>query len=234
LKMSSGDVFRFKHHSFLYALESEMLYQLLDAIYRKCSVVLTMQKQGQMINLIPYKILISTRYGREYLLAWNLEREEAAVVRLDRIHKVKITKKVIDWERYQNQISNCFSYMWGVSPGSDAKLREKNINEKSTKDRLEHVELVICADKSEGFVVDRLRKEKRSGTIVQEGNNTWRFSAEVWDAQEMLPWIRSFTGRIISFTCSNPLVEERFRQDLAAMHAMYGIIVHEQKEATED
>lgn len=229
MNIHSGDVFRFKHHSFLFALESEVLYELLDAIYRRRSTVLTMQKQGQKLNVIPARILISTRYGRAYLLAWNPDREEPAVFRLDRIHKVKQSKQIDDLNQYLNQINHCFSHIWGVSAG-----RNESFQEADTKGKPDHVELLIYADETEGFVVDRLRKEKRCGTVSQEENHTWRFSADVLDALEMLPWIRTFIGRIISFTCTNPFVEERFRQDLSAMCEMYSISCDQREENKED
>lgn len=43
------------------------------------------------------------------------------------------------------------------------------------------------------------------------------------DAGEMLPWLRTFIGRIESFSCSNKAVEEKFWQDLAEVYAMYGV-----------
>ena len=42
------------------------------------------------------------------------------------------------------------------------------------------------------------------------------------DALELLPWIRTFTGRVASLQCTNPEVARRFYGDLAAMQAMYG------------
>ena len=40
---------------------------------------------------------------------------------------------------------------------------------------------------------------------------------------EMLPWIRTFTGRIVSLSCSNPEVTEWFYGDLDEMMQMYGV-----------
>ena len=39
---------------------------------------------------------------------------------------------------------------------------------------------------------------------------------------ELLPWIRTFIGRIVSLKSANPEVEKRFYGDLSAMRAMYG------------
>ena len=39
----------------------------------------------------------------------------------------------------------------------------------------------------------------------------------------MLPWIRTFTGRILSLECSAKLVEQRFYRDLQTLYRMYSI-----------
>ena len=52
--------------------------------------------------------------------------------------------------------------------------------------------------------------------------HTCVFSADVYDAAEMLPWIRTFIGRIEKLECSNSHVIETFYADLEAMRAVYG------------
>ena len=44
----------------------------------------------------------------------------------------------------------------------------------------------------EEHVVRRLNREKRCGTVVKIDDTHWRFSADVYDAREMLPWLRTF------------------------------------------
>ena len=51
---------------------------------------------------------------------------------------------------------------------------------------------------------------------------TCRFTADVYDASEMLPWLRTFTGRILELKCSNPAVTDQFQQDLKRMAELYG------------
>ena len=51
----------------------------------------------------------------------------------------------------------------------------------------------------------------------------YRFIADVHDAGEMLPWLRTFIVRIEGFSCSNKAVAEKFWQDLAEVYAMYGV-----------
>ena len=38
----------------------------------------------------------------------------------------------------------------------------------------------------------------------------------------MLPWIKSFTGRILDLQCTNQAVLDKVTADLEAMYQMYG------------
>ncbi len=53
------------------------------------------------------------------------------------------------------------------------------------------------------------------------GENTWQYQRESFDCNEMLPWVRTFTGRILSLECTAKSVEQRFYQDLEDMYQMY-------------
>ena len=74
----------------------------------------------------------------------------------------------------------------------------------------------------EDYILRRLERERRCGTVERTGETTWRFQAEVYDPSELLPWLRTFTGRIVSLTCSDQTVVDTFRADLAQMREMYG------------
>ena len=100
------------------------------------------------------------------------------------------------------------SHLWGVSASHTGSL--------------DHVEMVLRVEDWEGFLLQRLQREKRCGQVEMLDKNTCRFTADVYDALEMLPWIRTFLGRIHTLRCSNPVVEARFREDLQAMAQMYG------------
>ena len=71
-------------------------------------------------------------------------------------------------------------------------------------------------------VRDLLGKGYELGAVEQTDDTHWRFSADVYDALEMLPWIRTFTGRITDLTCTDKRVTERFWKDLDEMLRMYG------------
>ena len=70
--------------------------------------------------------------------------------------------------------------------------------------------------------IDRLEREKRHGTVELLDSQTCRFSADVYDASEILPWLRTFIGRIVDLKCSSQYVLDMFQEDLARMDALYG------------
>ncbi len=205
---NTSEFFRFKHHHLMKALDSEILYTLLDAITRHAELKLTMLKAKKSIPVIPFRIYISTQYGRQHLLAWNVNVKQFRFYRLDRILYVSIGSEKQNWNVLYDQMQDMASHLWGVSLGEGKR---------------EHVEFTLRIEPYAGYVVQRLEGEKRCGTVEQIDEDTWKFSADVCDAFEMLPWVRTFTGRIISFSCSNPEVETRLWNDMEEMYALYGV-----------
>ena len=52
---------------------------------------------------------------------------------------------------------------------------------------------------------------------------TSRFSADVYDASELIPWIRTFICRITDIRFSNQALAAQFRSDIDEMYALYGL-----------
>lgn len=194
--------FRFKHHYILNALDSEILYTLFLAMGENRLV--TIRQDARSYQLLPLKIYISTQTGRRYVLGQTGRRFR--FFRLDLIDSVKPgdpadARPADSLQAFQQKV-------WGVATKAGTKT--------------EHLEMVIHAEPEEAYVVQRLHREKCCGTVTGLGGGNWRFEADVFDAREMLPWLRTFTGRIVSLQCTDPEVTDRFYTDLAAMQAMYG------------
>lgn len=101
--------------------------------------------------------------------------------------------------------------MWGVSTQGRSGRRT------------EHVEFTVRYGDNEEYIHHRLEREKRCGTVEKIDGNTSRFSAEVYDASEMIPWIRTFICRIADISFSDPGTEAQFRRDLKEMYRLYGL-----------
>ena len=74
---------------------------------------------------------------------------------------------------------------------------------------MDHIEMTIRVDEGEGHIPQRLEREKRNGRVQQIDENTYLFSADVYDAVEMLPWLRTFIGRIITVSYTHLDVYKR-------------------------
>ena len=206
------DVFSFKHHYLLHALDSEIICNLLTAMLeRRCVEITTfvVRKGGTRQNTVfPVKIFVSTQNGREYLLCYHYRQHRPMFFRLDTIQKVKAGSVEKRIDKYGSFYESLKENLWGVSLDQDPSL--------------DHLEMTVMIRKGENFILDRLEREKRCGKLEMLDDHTCRFSADVYDAMEMLPWIRTFIGRIVSLECSNPLLTQRYQDDLVKMRQMYG------------
>lgn len=204
--------FRFKHHYLVHTLDSQILYQLLDAVSQNRNVILTtyagFAEKKQTVCIYPYRIYISAQTGRQYLLGYCHQNYHFRFLRMDTIHAVKIVQEEPMRDQLQQQAEVFCENLWGVS----VRYRKSP----------EHIEMTIHAEPWESYILDRLHREKRNGYVEILDANTYRFRADVYDAREMLPWIRTFIGRIEKLECSNPDVTKRFYEDIQQMYAIYG------------
>lgn len=204
--------FRFKHHYLVHTLDSQILCRLLTAATRRERVTLTVYGKDpakeQVMEVLPCRVHISAQSGRQYLLGYVLSRRRFRFFRLDTIHKVASGAEVAEAEAIDAEAAEFSRHLWGVAANHAG--------------RLEHLEMTLHVEPFESFIPQRLLREKRCGQVEQLDESTWRFTADVYDALEMLPWVRTFIGRIQRLECSNPAVTARFREDLKAMEAMYG------------
>lgn len=207
-----SDPFRFKHHYILHALDSDILCQLLQAIDEQRAVELTVKSlrsgRGYQRTVCPLKIYISTQSGRQYLLGYHYRGRRMTFFRLDAIQKVTIGNTEKRYAKYMGYFEKFDQHLWGVSTGPDHNL--------------DHVEMTIRFGPGEEFIFQRLEREKRHGTVEIIDQHTCRFTVDVYDASEMLPWLRTFIGRIVDLKYSSQFVVDTFYEDLKCMNAMYG------------
>ena len=211
-----NQTFRVKHSFFVHTLEDEILLDLLTTIRQQNSVLLEIKssKKG-VINTtvcVPLQIFISTRSGRRFLCAYIDRSKRFTCFRLDTIKKVTPLEKTEAYEELQTKLNRNRRQLWGVS----FQGRERHHLDKLTM-------TIQVFEPKESYIVDRLRREGRGGTVTKTAPNIYQYEIEVFDCNEMLPWIRTFIGRILSLECSAKSVERRFYEDLQTMYQMYQI-----------
>ena len=64
---------------------------------------------------------------------------------------------------------------------------------------------------------------KHISTAVWNGKSAADRSADVYDAGELVPWIRTFICRIVSIHFSNQELAAQFKRDIDAMARLYGL-----------
>ena len=85
------------------------------------------------------------------------------------------------------------------------------------------MEFTIRVEEGEDYIVKRLYREKRVGTVEKLDEHTYRFCADVYDSSELKPWVRTFICRIVKMNFSNRTIENQFKNDLKEMYSMYGL-----------
>ncbi|MDR0653204.1 MAG: WYL domain-containing protein [Synergistaceae bacterium] len=212
-----GEIFSFKHHFIAHTLDDEVLYDLLTAMEERREITLTMddRKAPSLVAGTPYKILISVQTGRRYIgMTDKADKGRFTARRLDYINRVDMGN-AIDEETYSatlRRFETALGHAWGVSFG----IRRRP----ETPERV--VMTLYIDEKTEEYVLDRLRREGRRGKIKPLRENVFSYSNEVWDSNEMMPFIMSFIGRIISLDCEKT-TERRFNEELRLMTSMYGL-----------
>ena len=214
---SDTDAFTFKHHYITGAIDSGVLAALFAAMREKRAVTVTnMSRKKDMprrIRIIPLRVLISVQNGRQHLFAYVPDYNFFTSYRIDYLSNVKLEDPTPRFDELRAELDRMQSKMWGVSV-------KRN---KWGNDYLEHVEFTIKVEDNEEYIVRRLEREKRIGTVEKLDEHTYRFSADVYDTSEMIPWIRTFICRIDKMNFSNRTIENQFKKDLEAMYRMYGI-----------
>ena len=214
---SDTDAFTFKHHYITGAIDSGVLAALFTAMREKRAVTVTNMSRRKDIprrnRVVPLRIFFSAQSGRQHLFVYMPDFNSFNSLRIDYLSNVKLADPTPRFDELRAELDRMQSKMWGVSV-----KRNKWGNE-----HLEHVEFTIKVEDNEGYIVKRLEREKRIGMVKKLDEHTYRFSADVYDTSEMIPWIRTFICRIVKMNFSNRTIENQFKKDLEAMCRMYGI-----------
>lgn len=208
-------VFSFKHHYITQAMDSEAMATLFDAIHGHRYI--TAENLGKHsdkprpIRVVPLKIYISAQNGRQNLIAFHENANRLNSYRLDYLSKIRVEDEVCEkYDFLRKKLTSLEKNMWGVNCKWNAK-------------RASHVEFEVEVGENEQYIVNRLEREKRCGKVEKIDDNHYRFTADVFDTNEMFPWIRTFICRITRAEFSDREAEARFKNDIRTMYEMYGI-----------
>ena len=209
------DHLAFKHHYITDTMDSEILCDIFSAIHGKNEMMLKMMNRhkAQISEnvVIPLKVMISVQNGRQYLMAYSFRFRRISAYRIDNIVAVQINEVSDRFDELRAKLEGMLPHIWGVSTQGGSNRR------------MEHVEFTIRYTEQEQHIPRRLEREKRCGTVEQLDSHFSRFSADVYDVSELIPWIRTFLCRITEFSFSNKTLEKQFKEDLEEMYKLYGL-----------
>lgn len=207
--------FAFKHHYITSAMDSEILLSLLEAIGQKRKITMeTVNRHKDVIlenHVVPLRIYISVQNGRQYLMAYAPRFKRITSFRIDNIVSIKIDEESEQFDELRETLNRMQPHIWGVS------------TQGFSGERMEHVEFTVTYSDEESHIHRRLEREKRCGRVERIDNNTSKFSADVYDAAELIPWIRTYICRISDIHFSNEELEKQFKSDINVMYELYGL-----------
>jgi hypothetical protein len=154
------------------------------------------------------RIFISVQNGRQHLLALQPASGRISSFRLDYLSEVELAEPYPDFDYIRSRLDKLQENMWGVNCISAKPGR---------------VEFTVRAEPWEDYVISRLKREKRCGRVEALGDGLYRFSAELYDQREIVPWIKTFISRIVDVSFADKGEERRFKRELRQMRELYGI-----------
>lgn len=204
-----NEYFRFKHHYIMHALESEVMYDILQAIHHKqvIRMIYRVGKDEKELVVTPLKFLISVQSGRRYISVSIGKQRRIMNFRLDAIQRISMLRDSLNFDRAYQKLEMLLKHTWGTSFG-DGK-------------RLETIVMQLRIPHHERYMIRRIEKEGRHGVLTQLRDELYEYVIEVYDSIEMMPWIRTFIGRIVSLEGSNKRFVDLFYNDLHSMQQMY-------------
>ena len=67
---------------------------------------------------------------------------------------------------------------------------------------------------------ENVRLVEQNG-VYKITDQQYKYVVDTYDAMELMPWIRTFMGRIEKLESSNPQLKKKFDQDMEQLYSMY-------------
>lgn len=209
---TDNEYFQFKHHFIVHTLEDGVLSDVLAAMKQGRAISFT-NRSGRTGNVsqsrgLPLKIFVSTRTGRRYVCLYQENTRRFTNMRLDSMSDVTPLEIHSDYSRKQDLLKRNLDRLWGVSFSGSGRLEEICIK-------------FYVNESTEAYVLDRLDREGRGGEIQRIRENEYLYSGAFFDTNEMLSWVKTFTGRILDIQGSNHFAVAKITYDWEKMYEMY-------------
>ncbi len=211
----TNSCFCFKHYFMVHTLEDGILYPILQAIHRGGCLEFEnhSQRSGNItfIQGFPLQIFASTKTGRRYACIYAVKERRFLNLRLDCIASVKqLGESLEEAAHFRTLLEKNRSLCFGVSFG------QKTV-------RTEEICMKLFVDEErEEHILERLYREGKGGEVLRIRKNEYLYSGVFFDVNEMLSWVKSFTGRIMDIQSSSESSVIKVISDWKSMYRMYG------------
>lgn len=206
--------FLFEHYFIGWTLEEEVLVSVLEAIHgRRVMEIKTFPNKNQEVSIyhaIPFFIMESVQNGRRYIAAYHEERGQYTAIRMDYIEQIQVRGTCEEYLKRKEEALQIRKKTWGASWNGKEEKKLHTL-------RFE----IWYEEHRESNLYQKLKNESRNGQVTKKGHNRLEFFIQVWDPMELMPWVRTFMGRICELECSDPAFLKRFHSDLEKMNQMY-------------
>ena len=218
--------FQFKHNFIVNTLEDNIMLDIITAIKEQKRVIIENYSHRDNVannfNILPLIIYVSVQTGRRYVIAQGRGKYRFSVYRLDYIKGVKTLEKDDNYAQLKQTLKSCFKTSFSTALVRDGKP--------------EHFEMTLFInEQTEDYIIKRLEREGRGGKVEKLRRNIYKYANDVFDTNELTPWIKTFIGRIIKIGGDNRTVIALFYKDIKKMAKMYEVnsfnIVAENQEA---
>lgn len=212
LNEDCNDLFVFKHQFIAHTLDDMILFDILSAIRKNMAIIFeSHSKKSDNIIIfegIPLKVFVGAYTGRRYICVYKPKARRFFNYRLDNIKSVHLNGICEDALFYKKKLEENLNKLWGVSFGG--------------KSRLEILCMKLYIDEEkEKHILKRIYREGHGGELLRLEENIFLYTKELFDTNDMSPWIKTFTGRILALEGTNKTVIERFFDDIEKLKHMY-------------
>ncbi|MBQ8036617.1 MAG: WYL domain-containing protein, partial [Proteobacteria bacterium] len=228
----SPQIFTFKNRYLNHILDSQVLETLFEAIHTQQAVQVyiaarldlhtqslippnyTIEKYAKdayrTALVLPFKLYVSVMTGARYLMGIYPNSQELACIRIEHIEhaEIKADENALDHNALYTRFQQLTRNIWGVSSKNQSPT---------------HVEMTITDDMPNGYMLTRLKNECRCGAVEQLSDTSARFSADICDARELFPWMRTFVGYISDVSFSDATLQELFIAQINELSDKYEI-----------
>lgn len=209
-----NELFLYKHHYIVHTLEDHILLDLLTAIMEKRTVEVVNYGKKQHATLlqgVPMKVSVSFQTGRRYIVMYQPAIQRFNSYRLDYIKSVTLLTVDDNYDSYLEKFEQNDPFCWGVTLG--------NMNSPTP---CEEMKMILKIDEvKEQYILNRLKREGRNGVITKISENTFSYTVQVYNTNEMMNWVKTFIGRIVSLEGSNQTVIHKLYEDIIRMKNLY-------------